>query len=51
MTIALRILAVREETLWYDQMEIVLGAGHGYMEDKAFPICRPPVAVSPPEFR
>src|SRR6476660_1205546 len=35
MAIALRILAVREETLWYDQMQIVLGAGHGYIQEAA----------------
>ncbi len=28
MAIALGTLAVREETLWYHQMQLVLGAGH-----------------------
>src|SRR5258707_5655621 len=35
MAIALGILAVREETLWYDQMQIVLGAGHRDIEQAA----------------
>src|SRR5258708_39290497 len=35
MAIALGILAVREETLWYHQMQIVLGAGHRDIEQAA----------------
>jgi hypothetical protein len=35
MAIALGTLAVREETLWYHQMQIVLGAGHSYIKEAA----------------
>ena len=41
MPIALRILAVREETLWYHQMQIVLGAGHRQSEHAAYRVPRP----------
>jgi hypothetical protein len=34
--IALRTLAMGEETLRHDQMQIVLGAGHGYIKQPAF---------------
>ena len=36
MAIALRMLAVDEEALWHDQMEVVLGAGHGDVEQATF---------------
>ena len=36
MSIALRVLAMHEEALRYDQMEVVLGAGHGDVEQAAF---------------
>ena len=36
MRIALRLLAMDEETLWHDQMQVVLCAGHGDIEQAAF---------------
>ncbi len=36
MTIALRVLAVDEEALRHDQMEVVLCAGHGDLEQATF---------------
>ena len=36
MTIALRVLAVDEETLRHDQMEVVLRARHGDVEQATF---------------
>ena len=36
MAIALRVLAVDEEALRYDQMEVVLGAGHGDIKQASF---------------
>ncbi len=36
MAIALRVLAVDEEPLRHDQMEVVLRAGHGNVEQATF---------------
>ena len=36
MSVAQRVLAMHEEALRYDQMEVVLGAGHGDVEQAPF---------------
>jgi hypothetical protein len=42
MAIALRVLGVDEEALWQDQMEVVLCASHGDVEQATFllDLCR-----------